>query len=233
MSTSDDRYFEWSRRADRLRSGCLEDDILENGAPLVHPSELPRGTFKVSDFIFGCPMMRLEDTEMSRVDRASKEISHRKGQLRPGDEHYGSDGNAKGTRFTTGLSGEMAVLKYLGLDPYEYLDVEVGSSVDKHVADLREIGIDVGIKSVTFKNVCPLVPVAPLRPELMCMTIGNTVYFLGLAPRWVQAKFSSMEFVKEEDVKEHGTKVGFYGFHALEPMEGISIEALRARYPLR
>lgn len=133
------------------------------------------------------------------------------------EPHHIRDRNNSYKRHYTGRIGEMACEKFYGA---EICDWSVGSSKDYNEADLIKIGINAGIKSSDWGNF-PAVHINPTRPEVICLRNGNTVYICGWATASDMKKYSRMDLIKSDSLKERGVKVGFYGFNLLKDLKDL------------
>ena len=179
----------------------------------------------------------LDGEEQGWIEENSGRIATRKTMGGRGDAHYLSDDRRLYTRFSSGIAGEFAFVKHLGLDPREYVDVELGSSHDMNVPDFSYLNLKLGSKSAHWSNL-PMVFSDPKWAELIsirctykCLDM-DSVYLFGIASVDVQREYSDLELVKDERAYERGTKKGFYGFRYLDPITDTSLDELRSRYPI-
>lgn len=141
------------------------------------------------------------------------------------EHHHQIDGVSEYKRQYTGLLGEAALEEFFGID---IIDYSVGDSRKYNVADLKKIGLDIGVKTVeTWKF--PIVHKVPCRPELICVKRKeNEVVFFGYASREVLETYQTDAFILDENLKRRGTKAAFYGFSELIPVD--SLDALKQVY---
>ena len=141
------------------------------------------------------------------------------------EEHHKIDGTSEFKRQYTGLLGEAALEEFFGID---IIDYSVGNSNDYNVADLRKIGLDIGVKTVEIWKF-PIVHKRPYRPELICVKRKeNEVVFFGYANMEVLERYQTDDFILDERLKQRGTKSAFYGFSEL--IEIDSLKTLKAVY---
>ncbi len=129
------------------------------------------------------------------------------------EEGYAIDNGQMETRYRTGFTGEAALEEMLGV---ELIDWSVGDSQYYDVPDLKNIGLDVGIKTVEYGKF-PVIHRRFLRPEIINIKMtDNTVYVCGLASVEVLQEYQDDELILSPKLREKGTKTGFFGFHALK-----------------
>lgn len=120
------------------------------------------------------------------------------------------------SRFYTGYIGEGAIELLLG---HEFVDWSVGHSSKYSYADLRPLGLDIGIKTVEYGKF-PLVSKRSRQPQIInVMTKMSEIVICGFAPIKVIKKYSSDELVLDNRALDR--KTAFYGFHMLEYFENI------------
>src|SRR6056297_469397 len=110
---------------------------------------------------------------------------------------YQFDNNNLYKRFYNGLLGEAAVEEYLGV---EFIDWSIGPSRLYNKADLTDIGLNIGVKSVE-NNKFPLVKKKPVRGEIINIILNNnTVMICGYASVFDLLVFSSDKYVFSSSV---------------------------------
>ena len=152
-------------------------------------------------------------------------LAERIASAKVGEEHHKIDGGSEFKRQYTGLLGEAALEEFFGID---IIDYSVGNSNEYNVADLRKIGLDIGVKTV---EICkfPIVHKRPYRPELICVKRKeNEVVFFGYASMEVLARYQTDDFILDGRLRQRGTKSAFYGFSEL--IEIDSLKTLKAVY---
>lgn len=122
------------------------------------------------------------------------------------------DGRKEEKRWKTGRMGECALEI---LFKRKFTDWQIGKSEDFSYADLKDLGVDIGIKTVDYGSF-PLVHKHSKRAEIICVTYGNKVYVLGLAMPDILNKYSDSKYVHNPDARDR--KTGFYGFDKLIPI---------------
>ncbi len=148
------------------------------------------------------------DDFVTRVIRAKAEESHH--LVDHGQEYK---------RFYTGLMGECALEK---LFDRSFIDWSIGNSNTYNTADLKELGFDVGIKTVEMGKF-PIVHKHPYRPELICIKRSeNTVILCGLATMDTLRRYQDDDLILSPALRRRGTKTGFYGFEKLIKIENLS-----------
>lgn len=143
------------------------------------------------------------------VDAKKKETAHLK------------DGASEMKRFVNGLKGELAVSKHLGMT---ILNPDVGVSIDFDTPDIP--GYSVGVKTVEYGHF-PVIPKTNTYPQVICIchpTANEIVYVCGLANVDVLQKFQYDDLILDPNLKNKGTKTGFYGFSNLQE---VSLETLK------
>ena len=122
------------------------------------------------------------------------------------------DGRKEPKRWKTGRMGECALEI---LFKRKFADWQIGKSEDFSYADLKDLGVNIGIKTVDYGSF-PLVHKHSRRAEIICVTYGNKVYVLGLATPDVLNTYSDPKYVHNPDARDR--KTGFYGFDKLIPI---------------
>jgi hypothetical protein len=122
------------------------------------------------------------------------------------------DGRREPKRWKTGRMGECALEI---LFKKKFADWEIGHSDKFSYADLKDLGVDIGIKTVDYGSF-PLVHKHSKRAEIICVTYGNRVYVLGLATPDILNTYSDQKYVRDANALDR--KTGFYGFDKLIPI---------------
>lgn len=163
----------------------------------------------------------IPDEKIERIRLLAEQIASAK----VNEKHHKIDGASEYKRQYTGLLGEAALEEFFGID---IIDYSVGNSKEYNVADLKSIGLDIGVKTVEIRKF-PIVHKVPYRPELICVKRReNEVVFFGYASTEVLREYQTDAFILDENLKKRGTKAAFYGFSELIPVD--SLEALREVY---
>jgi hypothetical protein len=147
--------------------------------------------------------IELSQEEIELIDHTAYQIANAKLK----EKGYLKDAQSLIKRYTTGLGGEMALGKFLGVS---IVDTSVGASEDYNVGDLNKIGLDIGVKTVEYPKF-PLVHTRPERCEIILIKHRNQhVYKIcGLYTPETMMLHSSRELVVDEKVRE--SKTAFYG----------------------
>jgi hypothetical protein len=142
-------------------------------------------------------------------ERAAKKISQWK-----------TDTDYRWERELTGMLGELAVEKWLGLN---FIDWTHGLSKDYDSPDLKPLGLNVGIKCAIYGNY-PCVPLNPTYPQIMALrkriegTRTNEILLCGIAKTVIVKQYQD-ELLITEEARER--KAGFYGFNMLLPIASL------------
>lgn len=136
---------------------------------------------------------------------------------------YKSDSDAMDKRATTGPLAEAGVEILLDT---EFMDLTVGHTRRYTKADLKALGLNCGIKSVT-KETCrgqdsfPLIHKNPKRPEIMVLKVADDeVVICGVASIKTMKEFQDDQLVRSRGALLWG-KTGFYGFHKLRQFKNL------------
>ena len=142
-----------------------------------------------------------------RAIKLAAAIAAAKGQ----EYHHLQDPRNREKRFSTGNIAEVAVEKMLGVP---FIDTSIGRSAHYAGADLKHIGLRMGIKSACYEN--DKFPM-PLRnesdPQIICFVLPKVVLVCGVASVPVLQKYCMTELVI--DPKARDRKTGFYGIDHL------------------
>jgi hypothetical protein len=145
------------------------------------------------------------------------------------EAHHQIDGRSHYKRFYTGTLGEAALEEYLGVN--NIIDWNIGNSNDFHVPDLSRLGVKAGIKTVEYGKF-PIIFKNSYSPEIIMIKVSdNHVVICGLATRAVLNKYQSDQLIMDKNLRQRGTKTGFYGFEHLKTFS--TIEELRELSPLK
>lgn len=134
------------------------------------------------------------------------------------EHHHLLDCNQELKRFTTGLMGEAALEKLLGI---KIIDWTIGDSANHHHPDIPNY--KVGIKTVETGKF-PIIFKKNWYSQIICIRsdkIDNLVIICGLATPSVLNEFQSDELIIDPNLRKRGTKTGFWGFHQLRPITRI------------
>lgn len=133
-------------------------------------------------------------------------------------------------RYMTGFSAELALEKLLGV---KILDTSLGKSENYNHADLKENGINVGIKCAHYGNY-PVVFKKPYNAEIVTVLRGNKVYVCGVASIQTMLDYADDNLILNAKFRARGVKSGFYGFDQLIPFTNLDeLKAICKRLPPR
>ena len=133
-------------------------------------------------------------------------------------------------RYMTGFSAELALEKLLGV---KILDTTLGKSENYNHADLKDNGINVGIKCAHYGNY-PVVFKKPYNAEIVTVLRGNKVYVCGVASIQTMLDYADDNLILNAKFRARGVKSGFYGFDQLIPFTNLDeLKAICKRLPPR
>jgi len=133
-------------------------------------------------------------------------------------------------RYMTGFSAELALEKLLGV---KILDTSLGKSEHYNHADLKDNGINVGIKCAHYGNY-PVVFKKPYNAEILTVLRGNKVYVCGVASIQTMLDYADDNLILNAKFRARGVKSGFYGFDQLIPFTNLDeLKAICKRLPPR
>lgn len=154
----------------------------------------------------------LDEETISSINDLAKIISQEKLQ----EKHHAFDCHNELKRFTTGMLGEAAVEKLLGLRIREWKIG--GDSRDYHHPDIKRY--NVGIKTVEYGKF-PIIFIHNTYPQIICIkskVYDNLIFVCGLATKEILNTYQDTELILDRNLKKRGTKTGFYGFEYLKPI---------------
>lgn len=128
------------------------------------------------------------------------------------------DNGSEKKRWTTGISGELAVEKLLGI---QFFNWSIGRSQDFNASDLSKYGLDVGVKTVEYGKF-PIIHKKVKRPEIIVVKKGNRFFVCGLATTRVLEIYQDDELVLSPKLRARNVKTGFYGFEHLIPFHTLT-----------
>ena len=153
-------------------------------------------------------------------------------EAKKGEKIHKIDSDGEYQRFYSGTLGEAAIEELLGV---EMIDWNVGKSRFFNVADLRSIGLNIGIKTVKMRdNSFPQINIFNKqdgttyvkRPEIINIRVSdNTVRIMGLASVELLTKYTDKRLRYGSLYNEQRPKWGFYKFDELQMFN--SLEELR------
>lgn len=121
-------------------------------------------------------------------------------------------------RYMTGFSAELALEKMLGV---KILDTTLGKSENYNHADLKQNGINIGIKCAHYGNY-PVVFKKPYNAEIVTVLKGNKVYVCGVASVQTMLEYADDTLILNAKFRARGVKSGFYGFSHLIPFKDLA-----------
>jgi len=161
-------------------------------------------------------VMRLSKAKIARIKKFAAQLA----KAKTTERHYRIDGEALVKRTVTGLLGEAAVEKLLGIS---IIDWTIGHSKKYNKPDINiDAGLRVGIKTVEY-GLFPLVRVNPISPEIICIkTQDDEVLVCGVASVAVLKKYQDKKLVRPAGARRRGAKAGFFGFDYLKRFTTVS-----------
>ena len=152
--------------------------------------------------------IKLSKDDLDQIHQFTSDIITRK----VSEGHHIIDHGQEYKRFYTGTMGERAIEKLFGVS---FIDWSIGHSNTYNIADLRSLGINVGIKTVEMHKF-PIVHKVAHRPELICIKrTEDTIILCGLATIDVLTRYQDDDLILSPALRNRGTKTGFYGFEHL------------------
>lgn len=151
---------------------------------------------------------------VTKIEQFAKKIAEAKSK----EIHHKKDSYNEIKRFTTGLMGEAALEKLLGID---IIDWSIGSSNRYHVPDIP--GYKVGIKTVE-RDKFPIIFKENYYPQIFCIRNKirkNLVFICGLATCDVLNTYQDDSLIIDPRLRARNTKTGFYGFDKLIPIHSL------------
>jgi len=127
------------------------------------------------------------------------------------------DNDRERKRWTTGVSGELAVENFLKV---RFFDWRIGESHKFNSPDLRKIGLNIGIKTVEYGKF-PVVHKNSKRPEIIVVKEDNRFFICGLATVEVLNTYTDDDLILNPKLRARNVKTGFYGFEHLIPFSSI------------
>ena len=151
---------------------------------------------------------------VAKIDDFSDQLA----KAKEGEAHHIIDGDKAKKRFKTGLLGEAALEKVLGID---IIDWTIGDSADYHTPDIP--GYKVGIKTVE-KGKFPVIFKKNYYPQVICIKSDyrdDLVFVCGFASKGTLNLFQDDDLILDPKLKARGTKTGFYGFGNVVPIASL------------
>lgn len=162
----------------------------------------------------GYERVKIDENEIKQLCSFAYKKSEAKGH----EQHHKYDKVSEIKRNLTGVEGELAIEKILGI---KIIDYTIGDSKKYHVPDLQAAGYLVGIKTVEFGK-APIVFKNSYKPEIICVKMDDTTILVcGLALPHILNHYQSIDLVCDSNLRKRGTKTGFYGFHRLIHLKNL------------
>lgn len=127
------------------------------------------------------------------------------------------DNGSERKRWKTGISGELAVEKLLGI---RFFNWSIGHSRDYNTSDLLSYGLNVGVKTVEYGKF-PIIHKKVIRPEIIVVKKGNRFFVCGLATTRVLKLYQDDDLILSPKLRARNVKTGFYGFEHLVPFRTL------------
>jgi hypothetical protein len=159
------------------------------------------------------PYVDLDAKDAARLYKFAEEFQKQKA----GEHVHNIDNEYELKRYITGFAAEIALEKFLGI---KILDTTFGKSENYHHADLKQAGINIGIKCSLFGNY-PVVFNSPNNAEIITVLKDTRVYICGVATIKAMKEFSDENLILNAKFKARGVKSGFYGFDQLIPFKNL------------
>ena len=157
----------------------------------------------------------IPQAKIEKIEKLAKQIADAKTQ----EKHHLIDGLNEYKRHYTGLLGEAAIEEFFDI---QIIDYSVGSSNIYNIADMKKIGLNIGVKTVEVWKF-PIVHKEPPRPELICIKrTSNEVLLFGYASKSVLSQYQTDDFILDPNLKARGTKSAFYGFSELLDVNNLN-----------
>ncbi|MBR1424964.1 hypothetical protein IJ579_05325 [bacterium] len=154
-----------------------------------------------------------ENTIASITDLANSII-----KAKASEYHHKIDNGQEFKRFYTGLLGEAAMEKLLGID---IIDYSVGKSNYYNIADLSKQGLNIGVKTVELWKF-PVIHKHVVRPEIINVRRDDTtIVCFGYAPISALKKYQNDNYILSPLLRMRGTKTCFWGFNELIPFNSL------------
>lgn len=154
----------------------------------------------------------IPEFKIREIDSFSTEVIKQKNE-----PHYKADNSQLFKRFQTGIMGECAVEQFLGI---EFVDWSIGESRIYNTADLKKIGVNIGVKTVE-KEKFHVISKTIVRPEIICIRDQNTIFLCGIASVSTLKKYQDDDLILSPFLRQRDTKTGFFGYGQLLPMSDL------------
>src|SRR5699024_5159459 len=130
-------------------------------------------------------LVEIDQIMINRINDFTHEVIKQKNK----ESHHKYDNRSHYKRYYTGTLGEAALEKYLGVEGI--IDWTIGDSNTYHVPDLKNIGINAGIKTVEY-GMFPIIFKKSYSSEvIMIKWKERFIYICGLATQSILNKYQS------------------------------------------
>jgi len=138
-------------------------------------------------------------------------------KAKEGEHVHRIDNDQEIKRYMSGFAAELAIEKLLGV---KIMDTSFGHSDNYNHADLKSLGIDIGVKCCLYPNY-PVVFKQPKNAEIITVLRGTKVYVCGVATIQNMLNNVDDDLIMNEKFRARGIKTGFYGFNELLPFKTL------------
>ena len=159
------------------------------------------------------PVMKLTQGTELKIRQFANDVIKEKLK----EKLHQKDGSSEKIRWFTGVSGELAVEKYLGV---HFFDWRIGNSEKFNSPDLRKLGLNIGIKTVEYGKF-PVIHKKSKKPEIIVVKSGNRFFICGLASIDVLNTYQDDDLILAPKLRARNVKSGFYGFKHLLPFSSL------------
>ena len=159
--------------------------------------------------------IEISESQYKKVKDFAEEVI----KLKEKETHYLKDNEKMKKRFMTGMIGESAVEKLLGIP---IVDFTIGNSKDYNHPDIPNYNI--GIKTVEYFKF-PVVPIKNEVNQIICIKgieSDKEVYMCGLATTEVLNEYQDINLILDSNLRMRNVKTGFYGFDKLIKIKSLS-----------
>lgn len=153
-----------------------------------------------------------EETKLRAMDFVNRVLPEK-----TKEQDYQLDGRKKQKRSFNGHCGELAVEALL---KKSFVDSSVGESWRYRGADLKSIGLNVGVKTSSFGNF-PIVHKQSTIPEIIVIRDNHYFYICGVATPDVLNQYQDDDYIIDSKLRARNVKSGFYGFSHLIPFRSL------------
>lgn len=161
----------------------------------------------------------------NQIKKFVKEVIKKKN----GEEHHIVDNGNEFKRWYTGFSGEACIEKMLNS---EFTDLSIGDSENYHVSDLSKLKLDIGVKTVEYGKF-PIIIKNNDKHEIIVIKKNDLDFIVcGIATPKILNSYQSDDLILSPNLRERGTKSGFYGLDKLIKFSTIEdLSNITSHYP--